>query len=77
MLKIGSGAGVPTHPVAFVLMAYQNTLQDDALKLKKLRRSLAVEGEIPEEGLAAYDDHGDDLMLVLARRAGSSESVFA
>ena len=51
-------------------MAYRNTIQADALKLvaKKLQSSLAVEGELPEDGLAAYGDDGDDLMLALARR---------
>ena len=51
---------------------------------KKLQSSLAVEGELPEDGLAAYGDDGDDLMLALARKivageedAGSVESVFA
>ncbi len=67
-------------------MAYRNTLQADALKLvaQKLQSSLAVEGELPEDGLAAYGDDGDDLMLALARKivageedAGSVESVFA
>ena len=67
-------------------MAYRNTLQADALKLvaKKLQSSLAVEGELPEDGLAAYGDDGDDLMLALARKivageedADSIESVFA
>ncbi len=67
-------------------MAYRNTLQADALKLvaQKLQSSLAVEGELPEGGLAAYGDDGDDLMLALARKivageedAGSVESVFA
>ena len=67
-------------------MSYRNTLQADALKLvaKKLQSSLAVEGELPEDGLAAYGDDGDDLMLALARRivsgeddADSVESVFA
>ena len=66
-------------------MAYRNTLQADALTLvaKKLQSSLAVEGELPEDGLAAFGDDGDDLMLALARRivageddAGSVESVF-
>ena len=48
-------------------MSYRNTLQADALKLvaKKLQSSLAVEGELPEDGLAAY---GDDLMMALARK---------
>ena len=74
-----------TQPVQVVFMAYRNTLQADALKLvaKKLQSSLAVEGELPEDGLAAYGDDGDDLMLALARRivggqedAGSVQSVF-
>ena len=76
-----------THPVQVVFMAYRNSLQADALKLvaKKLQSSLAVEGELPEDGLAAYGDDGDDLMLALARKivsgddegADSIESVFA
>ena len=41
-------------------MAYRNTLQADALTLvaQKLQSSLAVEGELPEDGLAAYGDAG-------------------
>ena len=35
---------------------------------KKLQSSLAVEGELPEDGLAAYGDDGDDLLLALARQ---------
>ena len=75
-----------TQPVQVVFMAYRNTLQADALKLvaKKLQSSLAVEGELPEDGIAAYGDDGDDLMLALARKivageedADSVESVFA
>ena len=54
-----------TRPVKVVFMACRSTLQGDALKLaaKKLQSSLAVEGELPEHGLAAYGDDGDDLML--------------
>ncbi len=75
-----------TQPVQVVFMAYRNTLQADALQLvaKKLQSSLAVEGELPEDGLAAYGDDGDDPMLALARKIvageeddGSVESVFA
>ena len=73
-----------TRPVKVVFMAYRNTLQADALKLvaKKLQSSLAVEGELPEDGLAAYGDDGDDLMLALARKivngdTGDAESVEA
>ena len=64
-----------TRPVKLVFMAYRNTLQADALKLvaKKLQSSLAVEGELPEDGLAAYGDDGDDLMLALARKIVSGE----
>ena len=74
-----------TEPVKVVFMAYRNTLQADALTLvaKKLQASLAVEGELPADGLAAFGDDGDDLMLALARKivagdedAGSVESVF-
>ena len=64
-------------------MAYRNTLHAYTLQLvaKNLQSSLAVEGELPEDGLAAY---GDDLLLALARKivageedADSVESVFA
>ena len=74
-----------TEPVKVVFMTYRNTLQADALTLvaKKLQSSLAVEGELPEDGLAVFGDDGDDLMLALARKivageedAGSVESVF-
>ena len=63
-------------------MAYRNTLQADALKLvaRKLQSSLAVEGELPEDGLAAFGDDGDDLMMALARKIvggdeGETETV--
>ena len=56
-------------------MSYRNTLQADALKLvaKKLQSSLAVEGELPEDGLAAFGDDGDDMMMALARKIVSGE----
>ena len=64
-----------TRPVRVVFMAYRGTLQSDALKLvaKKLQSSLAVEGELLEDGLAAYGDDGDDLMLALARKIVNGE----
>ena len=76
------------RPVKVIYMAYRGTLQADALKLvaKKLQSSLAVEGELPEDGLAAYGDDGDDLMMALARQivggdaqsdAETLEEVFA
>ena len=56
-------------------MAYRGTLQADALKLvaRKLQSSLAVEGELHEDGLAAYGDDGDDIMLALARKIVNGE----
>ena len=64
-----------TRPVKVVFMSYRNTLQADALKLvaKKLQSSLAVEGELPEDGLAAYGDDGDDVMMALARKIVSDD----
>ena len=35
--------------------------------------SRAVEGELPEDGLAAFGDDGDDLMLALARQIVSGD----
>ena len=40
---------------------------------QKLQSSLAVEGELPEDGLAAFADDGEDLMMALARRIVSGE----
>ncbi len=64
-----------TRPVKVVYMAYRNTLQADALKLvaKKMQSSLAVEGELPEDGLAAFGDDGDDMMMALARKIVNGE----
>ncbi len=64
------------RPVKVVFMAYRNTLQADALKLvaQKLQSSLAVEGDLPEDGLAAYGDSGDDLMMALARKLVTGET---
>ena len=68
-------------------MACRNALQADALKLvaRKLQSSLAVQGELPEDGLAAFGDDGDDpvsgtgqaLMLALARQIVSGEEADA
>ncbi len=67
-----------TRPVKVVFMSYRNTLQADALKLvaKKLQSSLAVEGELPEDGLAAFGDDGDDMMMALARKIVSGEEEY-
>ncbi len=64
-----------TRPVKVVFMSYRSTLQADALKLvaRKLQSSLAVEGELPEEGLATYGDDGEDVMMALARKIVSGD----
>ena len=64
-----------TRPVKVVFMSYRNSLQADALKLvaRKLQRLLAVEGELPEDGLEAYGDDGDDIMMALARKIVNGE----
>ena len=64
-----------TQPVRVVFMSYRSTLQADALKLvsKKLQSSLAVEGELPEDGLAAFGDDGDVLLMALERKTVSGE----
>ena len=57
----------PTTTGPSPLPTYLNSLQSDGLKLvpKEIQSSPAVEGELPEDGLAAY---GDDLMLAPARK---------
>ena len=59
-----------TRPVKVVFMGYTNTIQIEALKLiaRKLQSSLAVEGELPEEGLSSFGDDGEDMILALARQ---------
>ena len=65
-----------TNPVKVIFMVYTKTLQSDALKLvaKKLQSSLAVEGDLPEDGLAAYGDDGKDLIMTLAKQIMGAES---
>ncbi len=55
-------SGTDRQPLTVHLV--RNTLQADALKLaaKKLQSSLALEGELPEDGLAAHGDDGEDPM---------------
>ena len=50
-------------------MTYADCLQADALALvaAKMQSSLAVEGELPEEGLSAYGDSADNMMITLAK----------
>ncbi len=57
------------RPVRVVYLAYRATLQAQALTLvaKKLKASLAVEGELGGDGLSTFGDDGEDLLMALAR----------
>ncbi len=57
------------RPVRVIYLAYRGTLQAQALTLvaKKLKASLAVEGELGDDGLATFGDDGEDLLMALAR----------
>jgi hypothetical protein len=64
------------QPVEVTFLTYEGTLQAEALSLvaAKTSASLMVEGELPEEGLAALDGDGGDVYLALARRLAGSEA---
>jgi hypothetical protein len=57
------------RPVEVTYFVYEGTLQAEALALvaAKLRSSLMVEGELPEDGLATLGGDGQDHILALAR----------
>jgi hypothetical protein len=75
------------QPVEVTYLAYEGTLQAEALALvaSKMRSSLMIEGELPDDGLAALEGNDQDVMLDLARRltdqragdASSLEALFA
>ena len=75
-------------PVRVIFMVYDGTIQTEALKLvaNKMQSSLAVEGELPEDGLTAFGDDSEDLIMTLAKQivndagfqsAGSLERILA
>jgi hypothetical protein len=57
-------------PVVVTFLVYDHTLQADALGLiaAKVRSALTIEGELPEDGLAALEGDSQDVFLALARR---------
>ena len=59
-----------TEPVNVYYMAYRNTLQEKAMYLiaAKMKHSLAVEGDLPTEGLSAYGAADEDIFMSLAKR---------
>jgi hypothetical protein len=58
------------QPVEVTHLAYKGTLQAEALALvaAKMRSSLMIEGDLPEDGLAALGAVDQDVLLALARR---------
>jgi len=58
------------QPVEVRFLVYEETLQADALALvaAKLRSSLMIEGELPDDGLSALGGDGQDMLLALAKR---------
>lgn len=64
------------QPVEATHLAYGETLQAEALALvaAKMRSALMIEGELPEDGLAALDGDGQDMLLALARRLTEERS---
>ena len=64
------------RPVKIVHLIYAGTMQEQALSLiaAKAKTSMAVEGELPEEGLAAFGDSQESLHLELARALIAEDS---
>jgi hypothetical protein len=65
------------EPVEVYHFAYEGTLQADGLALNaaKLRAAVLLDGDLPEDGLAALEDDGEDALLALARRLTQEESA--
>ena len=63
-------------PVDVTFFAYAGTLQAEALALvaAKMRSALMVEGELPEDGLAALQGDAADVLLSLARRLVAADA---
>ncbi len=58
------------HAVEVTFLVYQGRLHAEALALvaAKMHSALMVEGELPEDGLAALEGGGQDVFLALARQ---------
>jgi hypothetical protein len=68
-----------TRPVEVPFLVYGGTMQAQALALvaAKVRTALMVEGELPQEGLAALDLDDQDTLVALARRLIDSDAAGA
>lgn len=58
------------HPVRVHHLVYADTMQTQALKhiALKAQTSLAIEGEIPQQGLTEYGSGGQDITMQLAKQ---------
>jgi len=64
-------------PVRVFFMAYSGTMQEKALSLmaQKMETSLAVEGELSDQGLAALSQSDNSMMYELAKALTGKKSV--
>ena len=65
-----------TEPVTVTYMTYAHTMQEQALKLvaSKVKSSLALEGEIQDEGLSELGKTGDDFYIELTKQLLNQEA---
>lgn len=59
-----------TQPVKVYFLTYEDTMQLQAINLiaRKTQASLALEGDLPEEGLAVFNAADEDIIVSLARQ---------
>jgi len=64
-------------PVRVFYLAYAGTMQDKALSLmaQKMETSLAVEGELPDQGLAALSESENSMLYELAKALTGQQQV--
>jgi len=65
------------QPVKIIYMIYKNTMQEQALKLValKMKTSLAIEGDLSEDGLGSYSIADDNLYVELARNIAKGSEI--
>ena len=64
-------------PVKIFYFVYNNTMQEQALKLlaMKMKASLVIEGDLGDDGLATYNIGDDNLFYELARNIANNVSI--
>jgi len=65
------------QPVKIIYMVYGGTMQEQALKLValKMKTSLAIEGDLSEDGLGSYSIADDNLYVELARNIAKGSEI--